>query len=290
MSGTEEFTPEETAALAEMQTYGEPVEAPEVVEAPEAPAAPVSAPVEAPKPEPKADKPPEGYVPHGALHAEREERKKAEKALAEMAERLKALEKPAEEPKLPDPLLDPDGFAKWQKGQAEEQNARWAKFEAEQKAQTTARERAVQAEMLEMQFAGKTPDYAEGVKFLVEHRQRELALMGWSPEQAQAIMQQDANALFDNAVSQGRNPAELLYESAKLRGYAGKPPSQAGEQIKAMAAAQENSATLSSTGGEAQVGTLTMTQIAAMSEDEYAAKAYDKNGKLRPEFKRAMGA
>jgi len=106
MSGTEDFTPEETAALGEMReavttTGPGPEPEPEVVasepapepakgpergpdgkfqpKATDTPADAEAAPVEAQEPaKPETVKPPEGFVPHGAMHQERERAKAAE--------------------------------------------------------------------------------------------------------------------------------------------------------------------------------------------------------------------
>lgn len=290
----EEFTAEETAALEAMKS----VTAESVPDEPEVQDEPPAAVVAAPEPaKAEADKkPPEGYVPHGALHAEREERKKADKALADAMERIKALEavRPAEKapevPAMPDPILEPEKFAEWQGAQHKANADKWAEFEAGQKAEATMRERASRASAMEAEFAGKTPDYADATRFLVESRQRELAFQGFTPERAQEIMRADANALFDNAVAQGQNPAAMLYEIAKMRGFAPKAPNTGeADKLKALAAAQENNATLSTTGGEAQSGGLTYAQMAEMSEEEIAG-LYASNGKLTKAAQKALGA
>lgn len=287
---SDDLTEEETAALAEMKDAG-PIEEPEVQDEPveEEPKAEPEAKAE-PKDEPKADKPPEGYVPHGAMHQERTRRQDAEKALAEMRERLEALEKPKADPAVPDPVLDPEGFTAYQRSVQKAQDDRWEAFNAERQAADTQRQRLSQAASLEAEFMSKTPEYPEAVKFLDGHRRQELAELGYANEQIAEIIRRDVNAIFDNATAQGRNPAEMLFKQAQMRGWAA--PAKAadeGAKMQALQAAQENNTTLSTAGGEANGGGFTIKQLANMSEDELKG-LYGKDGKLPKAVQRALGA
>jgi len=289
---TDEFSAMEQAALDAM-TKNEPMEVADTTseEATEtaAPAATPEAPAPAAAQSDDKPKPPEGYVPHGAMHEARERAKAAEAerdALkAEMAA-MKAPKAPEAAPdEMPDPILDPKGFATWIKGLSEAQAKRVEEYEAQQRQTAAQQERVSTATRLEAEFAGRTPDYGPAMAHLAAGRRAELALQGWDEAQVAEIMRHDANAIFDNATRMGRNPAEMLYELAKHRGWAAKPASGEGDKIVALAKAAEATASLATTAGEAQAGGLTMKQLSEMSE----AELHDLEAKDPKAFKRAMG-
>lgn len=237
---------------------------------------------EDPQPEFKSnrDKPPEGYVPHGALHAEREKRKALEQQIADLQEWKKSQEKPAEEaPQYVDPIEDPEGFRKWaeyNQGQTREQ------IEAEQKQrqeEQAARQRVERAQQLEQQFAEKTPDYQDAVQWLSQQRVSELRGMGYGDEEVAQQIRKDANGIFDAAEAAGMNPAEILYYRAKSAGFEAKPSQEQQQQerrqqeeqkMQAQATAQQQTQGLGSGGGASQGNGYTAEQLASMSETDFA--------------------
>ena len=84
-------------------------------------------------------KPPEGFVPHGAMHQERVKRQEMERKLAE----LEAQIKPAEEavPEWKDPIEDPAGHRAWTEYQAKKARED-AIAEFQKSAQTTQEQQA----------------------------------------------------------------------------------------------------------------------------------------------------
>ncbi|UNY40265.1 hypothetical protein KLEP181_gp08 [Paracoccus phage vB_PmaP_KLEP18-1] len=274
MTGPDDLTPEEQTLMSEMQEDDGsdlPEPQPEPGPAPE----PEPQPAE---PAPAADpsKPPEGFVPHSAMHQERERRKQIEQEAAELRERLAAFEAaqkpaPVEIPKMPDQLLDPEGHAQWHADRIREQNERWAALENQQRQAALHQ----QVQTLEQQFMQSTPDYAQATQHLYQSRIAELQAYGYGQDQINAILSNDANAIVQNAMSMGKNPAQVLYEAAKLRGWTGDAPAAPAnpapaQQIEAKRQAQANTGTLSTAGGPSNAGQYTVEMLANMPEAELA--------------------
>jgi len=283
MKTEEQFSDEEKAALAAMET-DEPAD--ELVEEPgnePAPEADDPAKAEEPAPEPdsdekpefkssRTDKPPEGFVPHQAMHAERMRRQELERKIAELEEKIAPPEPKDEAPKYVDPLEDPEGFRKYDEHRRKEESERWEKFQAQQEAQSKARQRFSEASRLEAEFAAQTPDYQEAARFLHDTRLNELASQGYGQQEIKAQIARDANALFDAAQAAGMNPAQLLYYRAQQAGYAkeqNQQPPDERAKLEAEAKAQRQTQGLGQSAG-AQSGKLTADQLAQMSEKELA--------------------
>lgn len=253
------------------------------------PAELAEAPVSQPKPEPEPqietqietpaaepDKPPPGMVPQGALHQERERRKAAEAATQALQDRLAALEaklNPPPEIVIPDPVLDPKGFKQFQIDQINQRAKEQAdnerrQMEAQQHQQVMARlNQDVQA------FRATTPDYDTAFQHAVKVRQEELAFYGNAPEQIAAQLETDVQAIVAQAYSQGKNPAELFYAYAKMRGYqtpVAPQPNPAVAQVAALAEAQKQTQSLAPAGGPANDGGMTLETLSRMSEADLA--------------------
>lgn len=293
---TEQLTPEETAAMQAMQADTAPVAETE------APAAPVV--LAEPAPEaaseaaeaPEAAKPPPGMVPQQALHQERERRKEIERqfqetqrAMAEMQAQIQAMTAPKEQPiVVPDPVLQPEAFKQWQIEQI--------KSHAEKLAEVERNALAAQQETVLMQrlnhdvaqFKASTPDYDNAFQHAVKGRQEELAFYGYSQEQIAQQIEVDVRALVQQAYTQGRNPAELFYAYAKMRGYAPAqaPAQQAAQQVQAFAEAQRQTQSLAPAGGPSNDGGVTLETLAKMSEAELAAMPPKKRDEM---MRKVMG-
>lgn len=262
----ESFSSEEQTQFDDMKTGDA---APVIVEAP----APVAPKPDAPKPAvtkpaaeaaPVGDKAPApgddkggaddgkgGMVPHGAMHAEREGRKKAEADLAteraaraaETADRqkletrltaiLEKLTPKEEEPKpdvIPDKDLDPVGYV------TATMNATGKSLETVQAELAALKERDQQtqhqrqqtefvhgiiskAAAKETEFLATTPDYWDASNYLLQSRQDELSDLGYTPQEIQGLIAVEKVAIADQALKAGKNPAEVVYGIAKRRGY-----------------------------------------------------------------------
>lgn len=273
----EALTADETAAMQEMQADTAPVEA-------EAPVAPQEPAPEAQSEAPEATKPPPGMVPQQALHQERERRKETERQfqeaqrnLAEMQAQIEALTAPKEQPiVVPDPVLQPEAFKQWQIDQIREHAQKLA--EVEQRTQEAQQETILMQRLNTdvAQFKASTPDYDTAFQHAVKGRQDELAFYGYSQEQIAAQIEVDVRALVRQAYTAGKNPAELFYTYAQMRGYSPQaaqpaPAPQAAAQVQAFAEAQRQTQSLAPAGGPSNDGGMTLEALAKMSEAELAA-------------------
>ena len=276
---SEVLTPDESAAMEAMKADPGP-EPTEVVEVPqEAPVAVVEAPaVEAPVVEAEADKPPPGMVPQGALHQERERRKAAEaqfQAIQQQLNDLQAKLNPPAEIVVPDPVLQPEAFKQFQIDQIKQRAAE--RQEAEQRATHQAQEAQIMARVNQdvAAFKATVPDYDPAFQHAVKVRREELAFYGNTPEQIDQQLEVDVRAIVGQAYSQGKNPGELFYSYAKMRGYspaqAARDPAPAVAQINALAEAQRQTASMATAGGPSADGGVTIETLAKMSEKELAA-------------------
>lgn len=234
------------------------------------------------KDEPKArrakadDAPPDGYVPHGALHAEREARKALQKQLEELQAWKQSQENPPEpEPQYVDPIEDPEGFKRYDEHRQKKLETQFEQFQQQQQRQAQQQSRLREAAMLEQEFAAKTPDYQNAAEHLHNARLRELQMQGYAQHEAEAQIAQDATRLFVAAKAIGMNPAQLLYMRAQEAGYTPQKPATPApvpddQRIEALANAQAQTRGVGSAGGSEQSGQLTAAQLANMSEAELA--------------------
>jgi len=282
----EELTPEETQAMGEMQADA-PVDVKEPEVTPEKEAEQEEPKQEAAAAEEKAEekgefkstrgdeKPPEGFVPHQAMHAERENRKRVESELAELkawkdAQEAKSAEQP---PQWVDPLEDPEGHRRFSEYQAKALTDRLDAQEAQTRQTNNQAARASQANQFEQEFAAKTSDYQDAAQFMHNHRISELRAQGYGDAEIGQQISADANAIFDAAQSIGMNPAQMLYFRAQSAGYtkADKPAGDdAGAKIAKLSESQSQTQGMASAGGAEQSGKITAAQLAEMSEAELA--------------------
>lgn len=276
---SEVMTADESAAMEAMKAdTGAPVEAADVVEAPEAPAAETPAPVaETPAPEP--DKPPPGMVPQGALHQERERRKETERQFQELQRQFAEIQaklNPPPEIVVPDPVLQPEAFKQFQIDQIKQRAAE--KAEADRQAQEQAQERQIMARVNQdvAAFKATVPDYDQAFQHAVKVRREELAFYGNTPEQIDQQIEVDVRAIVGQAYQQGKNPGEVFYSYARMRGYspaqAAKDPipQQAAAQVNALAEAQRQTQSMATAGGPSNDGGITIETLAKMSEAQLA--------------------
>lgn len=275
---SEVLTADESAAMEAMKAdTGAPVEAADVVEVPEAPAETPAPVAETPAPEP--DKPPPGMVPQGALHQERERRKAAEANAQELQARIAAIEarlNPPAEIVVPDPVLQPEAFKQFQIDQIKQRAAE--KAEAERLTQEQAQERQIMARVDHdvRQFRATVPDYDQAFQYVLKARHEELAFYGNTPEQIDQQIDVDVRSIVQKAYQQGKNPGEVFYGYAKMRGYspaqAAKDPipQQAAAQVNALAEAQRQTQSMATAGGPSSDGGVTIETLAKMSEAQLA--------------------
>lgn len=266
----EEESPQEEVAEEEVVEEAAE-EAVEEVEAPEEDAAE------------KRDK-----VDYGALHAERERRKQAQRELEEIRTKYSTLEERiatineqiARQNQAPTPTFEenPDEYFRHQLEQTgksvEELKAEMSKSsEAEQ--HRLAQQQLAQSIMAaEAEFRRESPDYDDAVNFLREARAREYAIWGIDdPSEINLRLYGEALQLAEHARQAGMSPAQLAYNLASARGYRKAAAQQVGDdaskKLEKVKKGQESSKSLSSRGGEGEP-VLDAEALANMSDEEFA--------------------
>ena len=264
-NGLDEMTADETAEMEAMRTADADAEPHASAPEPQQDAAPEpEAPEEHEDTEPAPKRP--GMVPHKALHAEREQRKAAEKALAElrtasaaetakMNERFGMLQKLVEEAtkppppappapiEIPDFDADPKGYIQksFEAMRREvEQSTGLARQIAEsnlKQAEQTEQARQQQQAMQALQNWGMAqeraleatdPTFPQAREFLLKHRDAELQALGVTdPAQRHQMVVNDAYAMAAQCAQQGLNFAERVRDIARARGFVPAAPEPA---------------------------------------------------------------
>lgn len=259
-------------------------------------------PVEQPKadepgpPEEKpSEEPPEGedehkQVPYAALAEERRKRQERDRQIEELTGKVGKMEsvfarlqdatKP-EEPKEappPDPREKPlDAIEylnrKVSEAEAREKQTAAQRAEAEQNAKAW-QEFTNKLDSIEAEFAKDAPDYFDAVAFAKQARADELAMFGYTAQQAQEMAMRDAVQLANLSMRNNRNPAEVFYNYAQKRGYQRRAAGNGnGTEILTDADRQamlERTRSLGGMPGSAPRNKMTLEQIADLPDDEFA--------------------
>lgn len=237
-------------------------------------------------------------VPHAALHEERARRKDAEEKFREaelrfaraeermkaMLERFQAPEAPAAQPQtdgIPDPETDPIAAIKYATEQARQLAEDRARTKAEREQADETQRFVAKYQQDAQSYVEKAPDFFDAYNHLKADRLKELVVMGLSDAQARAQLVNEEFQVAQLAYQKGRNPAEVLYEAAKLRGYAKAAAKQAAtepsveDRLAAVEAGQNANKSLSATGGKSGGAEVSANDILSMSDaefDRWAAK------------------
>lgn len=189
-------------------------EAPEEEKAEEA----VEEPAEEKKADPKEDK----KVNYGALHEERQRRKaeaaRAAKAETELAEFKAKYQQPQQEQSQYQPQNPLEVIALRQ----QQIDQYLTQQEQQRQAQVQDAEFRQKYSQSAEAFKQDAPDFGEAYNFLVNSRLQELSAIGYTPEQAQQVLVDDERGIVNLAYQNEVNPAERIYNLAKMRGYAAK--------------------------------------------------------------------
>jgi hypothetical protein len=233
-------------------------------------------------------------VRHGALHAERERRKKVEAELQaerdkrrssdELLQMIADLQRPGQTPQPeppPDPAKDMLGYVRYLERKVAEVDGRVG--ESMRATETMRADAALRDAYANdaRRFAENTPDFGAAYHYLLRSRDQELAMVGNAdPQQRAAEMLAEERRLVSRALQNGTSPAEFIYRLAVSRGYRS-PGSQAqaagrggkatvAEQIETIQRGQTAAKSLSNVGGAAG-DTITPEALANMSDDEFRA-------------------
>lgn len=248
------------------------------------------------------------FIPVGELQKERTRRQELERQLETMQAvdaRIAALAArgapptapaaPVEEA-IPDIDEDPIGHFKAVVARQSRQIEDMAKFRQQQ--EEVGRNFQAQQEIQSWAnqqlaaFVAETPDYLKAENHALTIRKAELAALGFDEAQAAQAIRQDLAQIVMAAKQRGVNPAKLIYDIAKARGYSATPPAtsvpQNGvdtERLDTVARGQRLGASVDQAGGGSPPPAAkgSAQWIANASEEDFLAWASSKEGK------RAMG-
>ena len=235
----------------------------------------------------------ERFVPLKDLQEERAEKKQLREELkayrewqAQLAQRLQQapFTQGAPQPAAPDPKTQPLEYINHVLGNVQNSTAELQQWrqQQEQAAQQRAQLERVDAWMAahEEAFAKTQPDYRDAYRYAEEAREQELKAIGYTdPAQRAAILRANRLEIMSNAAQQGRNPAELVWEYVRARGFTAKAnrgnPGPSEGQAKIVAGMQVAGAKLNQ-GGETGEGELSAKDLPNISDPEEFEQAWRK--------------
>ena len=248
------------------------------------------------------------FVPHQALHAEREEHKKTKAQLEEISRKqaifedrwntllkLREQQEQPQEETPPDPEQDIFGYAKWQAKQLEQLQTKISNQEkqTEQQRQIETQEREIWSAWQQdaSSYASEAPDFGEAVKWLSDFRSKQLSAMSMvddrfsTPEGITEQINAELRAIVVAAKQKGQRPAAVIHQMAKAYGFQAPAPDPKDitlpEQLARVANAQEQSKTIGQVQGRSGADAMTPEAIASMSASEFERWAADpKNAAL----------
>lgn len=253
------------------------------------------------------------FVPHQALHAEREEHKKTRAEVQElrefkarMEERMQwmaqASQPQPQEETPPDPNQDIFAALKYERDKREALEKRIAE-EANERArqnEQALQERAIWSEWETSAHSYKqqNPDFDNAAKWLAEFRENQLKAFAvlddrfQNPQARNLQINEELKAIIVQAKQRGVSPAEMVYQIAKGYGYQGQgqqPKLALPEQLQKVAQAQNASKSLGQAPGAAAGSGTTLEDLMSMNQADFGVwlEASPENRRL---FNRLMGA
>lgn len=210
------------------------------------------------------------------LQAAREEKAKLEGAFQALSQRFAQPQEQA--PKQPTIEEDPVAVLRQTQGQL-------AEMQRQQQEQQITAQFSNHVRSLAESFKATVPDYADALKFAGEARRKQLAYFGMPPQAIEQQLQRDEFELSAAALQNGRNPAQVIYETAQLWGYRAPQPGMAqtngaapapqangtGPNLDTIARGQTAARSLGNVGGAAPNTLTGIDRMATMSEKELAA-------------------
>jgi hypothetical protein len=228
---------------------------------------------------------PEKMVALAALHEERTRRREtdrqyreAQQQLAELRGRFSVIERLNAPPPQPTPTVENDifGVVKATTEAVADLKQRLESRDAQDRA--AQREQAVISAYRNdaAQFEARTPDFKAAYSHLLASRAQELAALGYDdPRLIHDALMADEFAVAQAALARRQSPAEIIYNLARQRGYAG-PSGQAargrgGERLASIERGQQANKSLTATGGASGDADITAEALLKMPMDEFEA-------------------
>jgi hypothetical protein len=233
------------------------------------------------------------FVPHAALHKERERRKSVESEymtvrdkMARAEERLAVLNEVLQQPtgpqaqqapqdeEMPDPEKDIFAYVKWQAKEIERLKTYQTQTSEQQQREQGFQQLKNAYAQDAQRFAVEKPDFKEAYAYIANSRARELIALGYNEGQIRNQLMHEETQIAAQAFQNKRSPAQVIYEQAMARGYTPKQAQaaaqQASQKLENVAKGQATQRSLSSAGGTSGEG-LTVEALASMSDEEFAA-------------------
>jgi hypothetical protein len=229
------------------------------------------------------------FVPLQALQEERAEKKQMREELrqyrewqAQLAQRLQQMPA-AQPPQAPDPQTRPLDYINHVLGNMQDPTAELQQWRQQQEAaaqqHAAVRQYASWASAQEQEFAKREPEYHEAYRYAADARDQELQALGYSDPTSRAnILRMNTAEIISNAMQQGRNPAELVWEYARARGFTSKGARKGGNaeaQAKIAAGLQAAGGKLNQ-GGASSEGEMTAKDLSNISDPEEFEQAWKK--------------
>lgn len=200
------------------------------------------------------------------------EMSKAQERLAELAKGRQQPQAQPQEVTIPDINTDPIGHFQAKLASQDARLAEERKWREDQTAQQQnhgQREQLkTEVERLEREYVAKQPDYYEAQKHLVEAWKAEARAAGYDESGAVAARTIETIQI---AARTNKNPAEIAYALAKVRGYAGPQAPKPQPDLAAIARGQEAARSPSAIAGTPQSGTPSIQALLDMSDEDFAA-------------------
>lgn len=224
-----------------------------------------------------------------ALSEERRTRRALERRLEalERGDRAPAAERPQRqaqaEPEADiDPEEDPIGALKQMRAKVKAYEA------AEQQENLTAAQRQTQERQLqtveselqefEADYRDEHPEYDQAAKHYAIARATELMEFGLDPKQIEPMLRKEFANLTSTAIKARKNPAAVIHQLAKGRGFGVKTPTDPKKpsKLEALERGQRNASPLSRTGGRPSNGLDAVTVANINIRDPKGGEAFDK--------------
>ena len=118
-------------------------------------------------------------------------------------------------------------------------------------------------------FREKEPAYDAALNHFMQGRAQELALWGVAKADIPGALKNEAEQLSYQAIQAGQDPAQMIWDMAKTRGFTPKKGGKATATVESITQGQDNSQTLAGTsGGEDDVS---LVDVSKMTEKEFDA-------------------
>jgi hypothetical protein len=230
------------------------------------------------------------FVPLQALQEERAEKKHLREELrqyrewqSQLAQRLQQMpaSQPSQAPTAPDPQTRPLEYINHVLGNMQNTTAELQQWRQQQEAAAQQRVAVQQyaswATSQEREFAKQEPEYHDAYRHAAEARDKELQALGYADAAVRAnIVRMNTAEIINNAIQQGRNPAELVWEYARARGFTpkgGRKGGNAEAQAKIAAGLQAAGGKLNQ-GGATGEGEMSARDLSGITDPDEFEKAW----------------